>query len=288
MNHSVQTDVARIAAEMFLLDAGARAIAVLEANGVRDVLVVKGASLVGLAWSPGERNMVDVDLYVNRRDFRRARAAFAHAAAWAFIEKRGRPLGVRLHRAFTVRSDKGSLVDVHAHVAQSVRWPLRFDDVLARSHAFTLGRREARRPCVEDAIVIAALNLAKDDHAQHTSSIDDIARLASRARVDWLLVERIASSARARVALWIALDRARKVHQARVPDEVIARLRPRRARLVDAALARAPSSRRMRQATVGALLTDSLARFVASSVAFVVVRAADAALHKLLPRGSPS
>jgi hypothetical protein len=222
--------------------------------------------------------MVDVDLLVHPRNLSRARAAFARARApgWTFFTQGGaRPLGARLHRAFTVRSDKGSLVDVHAHVAQSVRWPLRFDDVLARSQTFTLGRREARRAGVEDAIVIAALNLAKDDYAQHATSIEDISRLVARTAVDWTLVERIATSSRARVAVWIALERAG------VAAEMVARLRPRRAPLVQRAIERAPSSRRLRQATVGALLTDSPARFAASAIAFAGVRAADAALHVL-------
>jgi hypothetical protein len=267
--------VARIGAEALLLDAGARAVAVLEAAGVRDVVVFKGASLIGLAWAPGERNMVDVDLLVHPRNLARARTAFLRDDAWTCIEGVGRPLGARVHRAFTVRSDKGALVDVHAHVAQSVRWPLRFDDVLARSHVFTMGRREARRAGVEDAIVIAALNLAKDDYAQHATSLEDISRLAARTAVDWTLVERIATSARARVAVWTALERAG------VATEVVARLRPRRAPLVRRAIERAPSSRRLRQATVGALLTDSPARFAASAIAFAGVRAADAALHVL-------
>lgn len=272
----------RIAAELLLLTEGGRALDVLARVG--PVLVFKGASLSELLWAPGERSMTDVDLLVRPDLLEDARRAMG-VAGWSILSTPGRPLGNLLHRAFAAKSPRGILVDVHAHVAQRVRWPVPYQDLHDRAVPFSLGGKNALRPSLEDATLIAALNEAKDEHALHGSSIEDIARIVARGPLDWDLVVKRARAWRATVALWLALERAATRFGAAVPAAVRKTLRPRRGpaieRLLDIggenALSRLMQSRRIRQAVLGPLVTDSPTRFLASALAFVAVRAVDAA-----------
>lgn len=272
-----------VAAQAMLFHEGARAYALLDGARV-PVAVIKGAATGPLLWRDGERSMTDVDLLVPPRRLREARAIFAArgGAEWALVETPRRPLGVRLHRAFTVKSARGVLIDVHGAVAQTARWPHDVDGILSRSLDAKLGRHAVRRACDEDCILIAALNAAKDEHALASSGIEDIARLAAQRAVAWDDVVARARAWRATVATWVALERARTAHGARIPVQVVDALRPRRARaralVVALDAARWHTSRRMRQAVVGPLLTDSPARFAASAVGFAAVRTADGAL----------
>lgn len=265
----------RVAAQAMLLHEGARAYALLAAH--MPVVVVKGAATAPLLWADGERAITDVDLLVPWRRLADARAQFAHDGnGWTLIEARHRPLGVRLHRAFTVRSARGMLVDVHGAVAQRVRWPHDVDGILARAVPMSMGRHTVRRASDEDLLLIAALNEAKDEHALKSSSIEDIARLARVRPIAWDVVVERARQWRATVATWTALDRACEIHDAPIPPATLRALRPRRARLLRGALDAHLSSRRVRQTIVGPLLTDSPARFAASAAGFLAVRSLDA------------
>lgn len=231
--------------------------------------------------------MTDVDLLVPPAKLADARRAM-RAAGWTMLTTPGRPLGSRIHRAFSASSAQGVIVDVHGHVAQRMRWPMPMGELLVRAIPFTLGRRLALRPSNEDSILIAALNEAKDEFPTTGCSIEDIARLAARGDLDWkALVERTRRY-RASVAIWVALERARAQYSAAVPAWVLGELRPRRA----AALAfvvglggqQRPSvlggSRRLRQTVVGPLLTDSPSRFLVSAVGWAMLRAADAVVAR--------
>jgi hypothetical protein len=271
----------RIAAELLLFSEAARALKVLEP--VTPVLVIKGASLAELLWQPGERDMTDVDLLVAPNSFAGARRALS-AAGWTILASRGRPLANRLHRAFTARSMRGALLDVHASVAQRLRWPVPVTDLLEGAVPLTLGGQPTLRPSFEDSVLIAALNEAKDEHAQHGAGIEDIARLTALDAIDWATVVRRARRWRATVALWLALERARAEFGAAVPDAVRGVLRPRRAAALETLVdlggraSRLPQSRRLRQAVIGPLVTDSPIRFAVSALAWAAVRAVDAAL----------
>lgn len=272
----------RLAAELLRFAEGRRAIEAIEP--VAFVVVIKGAALAPLLWRPGERPMCDVDLLVTPAHLQTARRAL-RSAGWQMLATAGRPLGSRLHRAFSARGPGGGVVDVHAHIAQRVRWPVPVEEVLSRAVPCTLDQRRAWRPCNEDSLLIAALNQAKDDFAAHGASCEDIARLIARGDLDWQAIIERARCFRARVATWLALEHARTCCSAMVPADVLTALRPRRAialaKFVDER--RTPSlgvvgrSRRARQAVVGPLVTDSLARFAASAVGWAAVRLIDAA-----------
>lgn len=283
----------RIAAQTMLFAEGARALAALA--GVGPVLVIKGAATSPLVWAPGERAMTDIDLLVAPDRLADARIAMA-AAGFQLLTTSHRPLGSRWHRAFTAKSVRGALIDVHAHIAQSVRWPVPFASLAARAEPFALARTHALRPCLEDAMLIAALNEAKDEYAQGGQGLEDIARMA-RLPVDWPALVHGAKQWRATVALWLALERACVRFAAPVPLAVRSALRPRRALVLGALRLDArghtgtrqpvrPGARRLRQAIVGPLLTDSPARFIASAAGFAVVRAVDAVIHRVWGEGS--
>lgn len=269
----------RQAAELLLLSEGARAVGIL--TPITPVLVVKGASLAELVWQPGERNMTDVDLLLEGSRLNDARRALANAG-WTLLAAPRRPVSSLVHRAFSARSPRGSLVDVHAHVAQRLRWPVPVRELLARAVPFRLAGRPAMRPALEDAVLIAAINDAKDELALGGSSIADIARLTALGTLEWASIVERARRYRATVATWLALTRARTQFGAAVPRDVLDELRPRRASALEALVgpvgasrARFADSRRIRQAVVGPLLTDSAPRFVASAVAWAAVRVAD-------------
>ncbi len=279
----------RQAAEVLLLSDGARALAIIEA--VTPALVFKGAALAELLWSPGERNMTDVDLLVDAARLVDARRSLTDAG-WTLVTTPGRPVSSRYFRAFSVKSPRGSLVDVHAHVAQRLRWPVPTHELFARAVPFRLGGRPALRPSDGDALLLAAVNDAKDDLLPGGSSVEDIARLIARGSLEWISIVERARRYRVTVATWLALERARTRFGAQVPSDVRAALRPRRAPALAVVLgpgyegnAALERFRRVRQAVMGSLTTDSPPRFLVSALAWGAARLADAAVAGV---GAPS
>jgi hypothetical protein len=272
----------RAAGELRILHTAELAVAAVAP--VADVVVYKGAALAQLLYRPGERAMADVDLLVRPRDLRAATAALEQAG-WRLRPEPTRPLGYRWHWALTFVRDGAASVDLHASPAQRMRWKVGVDGVFERATPLRLGAVEARRPCDVDAVLLAALNDAKDEHASRSFGTEDAARLIARGELDWAALVMRAREWRARVAVWVTLLRAQERFGAAVPAEVFDELRPRRARALLAALDRGGGlrMRRVRQAVLGPLLTDSPQRFTASAVGFAGIRALDLVLAAVSP-----
>ena len=160
---------------VWLLDAAERACTVLAQAGVR-VCVVKGASLLGWIYAMGERPMQDVDLLIAPRD--RARAASALlAAGYTRVPRPHSPTGMWLHPTLDWQSPSGVLVDLHTTLGALLRFPVPSAEILARAVAHPSLGPHALRHCHADAIVLHALDVAKDDGARKRSADEDLARL---------------------------------------------------------------------------------------------------------------
>lgn len=292
----IAPSAADIGRAVWLLDAAARACAVLAAAGVQ-VCVVKGASLVGWVYEPGERPMQDVDLLIAPRDRARATTALL-AAGYRRVGRPHSPTGMWLHPTLDWTSPSGVLVDLHTTIGALLRFPVPSDAILVRAvpHA-TLGPH-ALRPCHVDAVVLHALDVAKDDGAPKPTANQDLLRLVGdgAAGLDWDEVVRRARRVGCAGTLWwrlqalLATGDPRATH---VPAAALAALAPhapRRAllRVVQRGGLRPdrplpPRLAPLRRTVAGLAHSDFAGRYLAAAALFAARSVVD---HGLALRGT--
>lgn len=225
---------ADIGRAVWLLDAAERACVVLAAAGVR-VCVVKGASLVGWIYAPGERSMQDVDLLVAPRD--RERAAHAlRSAGYQRVARPHSPTGMWLHPTLDWTSPSGVLVDLHTTIGALLRFPVPSEDILRRAVAHPTLGPHALRPCPVDAVLLHALDVAKDDGARKASADEDLLRMVAAGaagltadRLDWDEVVARARRFGCAGTLWwrlCMLQQGSDLRASAIPAATVATLRP--------------------------------------------------------------
>lgn len=279
----------RISHNLLLLEEAARAVGALRRAGI-EAIVLKGCAHLGDVVALDARPTGDVDLLVRRRDFRRAGAALRARGARRHAGS-VRVFGRRLYHARSFVTPRGRVLDLHASLADPWRWPIDEDGLFRRAEAYDLAGREAYRLAPEDRIVHAALNQAKDDFyidRRTAADFEGILEAGSVRAPRWEDVLARARQWRATIAVYLALENARRRRGLSIPEDVLAALRPPpwRLRALEAILdldAARPyrfegHPRRLRQLLVAPLSTDSPLYFPARTAAFVAVGTADAAL----------
>lgn len=284
-----------LARNLVLLREAEEAIAALERRSV-PVLVVKGAALLGAVYELDERAMEDVDLLVLPPDRARAIAALEQAG-FARVGMRDRPLGNLLHHACAFARDPGFPIDLHTAVAYPPRFALAPADLFARSVPWELaGETRARRPDGADLLLWACVHAIADELTGDGRLVADVERLAQRGDLDWDELAARARRSRCAAALWLALRHARLRGAAAVPEPAERRLAPGRLRraYLERLLALdaetpyrfAGHGRRLRQALMAPATTDDPWRLAAALTRFGALRAADAAVSRILQKGS--
>lgn len=173
--------------------------------------------------SPEERPFNDLDVLVREADVPAAGRALEAAGFVAGpIEKVG-----PLERSWIRERPGEPAVDIDLHWKfigpESLVREMRVDPapILARAR---LVRPGMRFPTLEDAFILAAANLAVHAFGPLGQYLD-IARLAARGP-DWDAVAKRATETRTRAALGASLAIAEELFGAKVPHEVLKRLRP--------------------------------------------------------------
>lgn len=204
------------------LDRAAAEVAAALAEAGLAGLWFKGYALARDVYaSPEERPFNDLDVLVPETDVPAAARALEAAGF------RGRqPFGVGpVERSF-VRAGR-PVVDVDLHWKfvgpESLIREMRVDPapIFARARTVSPGMR---LPTVEDALILAATNLASHAFGPLGQYLD-VARLAAR-QPDWDVVSERATETRTRTALGAALAIAVDLFSAPIPSSILWRLRP--------------------------------------------------------------
>lgn len=265
----------QLARTVAILADSARAIEALGAAGV-PVLAIKGVALTGWLVAPGARAMLDGDLLVERG---RRRQIMEILAAQGFVPIRAGHSPTARWAVPTLNwlGPHGTSVDVHLGLGAWPRFVVDVAGILARSRPHPALTPAARRPHVDDMLVLLALDAAKDDGREKSTRAADLQLLAGQAP-DWQRVVDLALQAGVGGALWRLLERAKLL--ADLPVTARQRLQPspwRRAALTRALpAAPLPAGSRwtrpaLRRLIAGAALTDAPHRYGAA-VAFFAAR----------------
>jgi hypothetical protein len=200
-----------------------------------EALALKGPALAEALYDdPTARPFTDLDLLVRKHE---RVPAVATLQALGYRHLGDRPLGWELAHGTTVtlvREDTdGVPIDLHWEL---IEWPrglrpgrIETGEVLRRAVERRVGDRPALVPADEDLLIYLAVHWA----VHHALAGDvwrrDLALLLERrgAALDWAAIVERGRRWRVRVALWLALDRIACGSNARVPREVLRRLRPR-------------------------------------------------------------
>ncbi len=184
----------------------------------------KGYALARDAYpSPEDRPFNDLDVLVCEADVPAAARALEAAGFVAGPEQEIGPL----ERSFIRERPGEAAVDIDLHWKfigpESLVREMRVDPapILARAR---LVRPGMRFPALEDAFILAAANLAVHAFGPLGQYLD-ISRLAARGP-DWDLVAKRATETRTRAALGASLAIAEELFGAKVPREILRRLRP--------------------------------------------------------------
>ena len=241
---------------------GTAAIDALQGAGV-EVVVLKGAALVGWVWRPEERSMTDIDLLVPAASRKRCYMALEHAGFTQWLNHE-RPWTTEVFHQRVFMRD-GLCVDLHTEFDDPWRWRVDYPWVFERAQPTTLLGAATKRLSVEDCILQLAIHASKDQFVSGRS-LEDVVRVAQRCNVDWRGVTARARAWGCTAVLWIALRGAR-VRGLEIPDQVLDGLRPRglRRRYLEALVAedgrfRYPHWNRRRQLALRSVLPDSTLR----------------------------
>ena len=196
----------------------------LAARGVPHVCI-KGASVAPLYHKrPGDRSlrpMCDVDLLVRTSDVSRARDALT---ALGYGEKARTPV----ESALVPR--EGGLLGVSLDLHHLLAFPGQFAPDIGGMIERGVVRAGVASLALEDEILVAALDVARDCFAGVGRSLADVAVISRTPGVDWDAVSGRAREWSLAGAAWVALGAARVAFGALVPPEVLRALRPSPAR----------------------------------------------------------
>jgi len=200
------------------------------ADGMR-VVVYKGAAIAARHYDqPWTRAMTDVDVLVARADERRL-YALLDSHGWAPLETpAGRDWTVRASHERTFRPppelEGARLLDVHTAPAQPARYRFPVEAMLGRAEPGTLFEAPVRFLAAADELLVMAANQAHDHYRFGLLRYLDAWVLVERSQVDWEALIATARTAGVASAAWLTLANARRIAAARIPDAVLAELRP--------------------------------------------------------------
>ncbi len=276
------------ARNVMLLSEAEAAIAALASAGI-PVLVVKGAALLGAVYHLEERAMEDVDLLVPHDRGATASAALARAGFSRGGDPR-RPLASRRHHACAFWRDPMLRIDLHSRLAYPPRWQLDGAGLFSRAVTWAAAPDGwARRLSDEDLLVHLAVSEAAGELTGDGRASLDAQRVIDRLCPNWEALVARARESRSVIASWLLLRHARMhrgveipawVEDALRPDPLRASLLHRLLRLDQATPYRFTNHpRRLRQALVAPLVTDSPLLLAGAAARFAALRTADLALR---------
>lgn len=251
-------------------------------------LVMKGPVLAAHVYGdPGLRTSGDLDLLVPRSSFAAAVGAL-EAAGWSLLF-RNWPLIWRARAGELPLGDDGGrlVLDLHWHLTfgEYDRRHLALDPAVLFERARTVVVGGMAVPTLDP--VDTLLHVAF--HAAHSGGdrlvwLKDVERVLAREEPDLDELVRRSEDAGCAFGVGLALDRARRVLDAQVPREVVARLLPADLRLLDRALTgrrrlTGPSHR----GSVGSFVAGSLLDTRRRSVVRLGGVAVDAGRRRLVP-----
>lgn len=226
-----------------------RVLLALAAAAVAPVVLLKGAVLGWLAYpDPGLRAMNDLDLLV--RDGEGAGRALTALGYREIDCYPGRPAsrGAAFERLFARPLVPGRVnqpIEVHTGFAEALRYPVAYDDVLARALRFPEGGPGAHRLEDVDQLLHLAVHLAREQFQGPLKHLLDVHRWVQRGSLDWDEAIRRADAWGARTSLAESLRLSAEVFGTPLPHGLLDALGLRGARRLWLSLWNAPREGRM-------------------------------------------
>jgi hypothetical protein len=202
-----------------------RSLDALGAVGVVPV-VLKGSALARRLYpEPFLRATTDVDLLVAREHVEPASRALEGLGLVRTSEEGGHGGDHSHHLAF---QGTAGLVELHFRALVGYGQVLEADALLAHAEEAELEGRRVRYLRAEDELVYLAIH-ASNHLIQRLSWLLDLKLLVlAHPRLDWARVVEVARATAFPHLAWYALEAARRVLGAAIPEEVLARLEPPR------------------------------------------------------------
>jgi hypothetical protein len=220
------------AASQLLAEATYRAIAgVLDPRGI-DHLVLKGPHLGAMVYDEAwQRDYGDLDLLIREGQFEEALSALLSSGFTLKAPPAGREATIATAYDRGVVSPHGWLVELHRAFSPYGLYRVDYDALFARAVPFRFGGVEARGLAVEDLLLHLVIHAAKSQFfAIEPKHVQDVALLVARQPIEWETFLTQAEGAGCRTAAWVLLSAAVTIDGAKIPEEVLDRLRPSRAR----------------------------------------------------------
>lgn len=204
---------------------------VLAVRGIGHLLL-KGPHLGAIAYAePWQRDYGDLDVLVRPGDFHNALAALADGGFSLPAPPAGREATIGAYYNRGLLAPHGWLVELHRAFSGYELFRIDYDALFARAVPFRFGQTEARGLALEDLLLHLVVHAAKSHfRGIAPKHVQDVALLAALHTVSWAIFLTRAEEAGGRTASWVLLSAAVRIHGAAVPEDVLRRLRPARAR----------------------------------------------------------
>jgi hypothetical protein len=206
-----------------------KALDLCKAHGIA-ALPFKGLTLAACAYGNlALRDLVDLDLFLRARDLAKA-AELLLSQGYQPMFKLSRAQEAAylasLGQCSLVSSHSAGVVDLHrALLPRDFFFPLNFERVWERRVTLSLGGMEVPTLCPEDLLLFLCVHGAKH-HWTYLKWICDIAHLIHRhPEMNWTFVREEAHRLASQRMLFLGLLVAKKLLQARLPEEVWQRIK---------------------------------------------------------------
>jgi len=203
---------------------------ILEGAGI-DSLVLKGPHLSNTVYEKeGDRLYGDLDILVHPGQHADAVSLLEGHGYHRIDPKQGRSVTARSAYNVPLRTPRDTLLELHRFFSPLDRYPLDAGKLFAESTEFTIGQVKARGLKPEHLLTHLIIHVLKSFFVVEQKHYRDIALVCNKLSLDWSEIESLIRSAGAVTGAYYALEAARLQHGARIPPDVMHRLRPGLAR----------------------------------------------------------
>jgi hypothetical protein len=209
----------------------------LNANGIIPI-ILKGAYLSEKIYQDiGARFFNDVDILVRKQEFARAEnILFGLGYGYTAPEraKEARQLGGQISFC-----KNNSVIDLHWDIVDLERFnrvcAINIEDFWQRSHEIEMFEGKIRELSVEDLMLYLLLHLSLQHCFQGRKLYQDIREVLLRMGdlINWQSVVERSKTYKVRRPVYFALFYARKDYAVAVPEDILARLKPHKNRILD-------------------------------------------------------